>query len=110
MEKVSRQTVLKLLEKNIQDLEAFKSNATANGGKNKYAWVKLGAGGKLVELKINKLDLEGKLFSAKTGPQTSSGNSTFFLTIAVISTIFVSLLVIVIYLEKRKSEKKKMEP
>src|SRR5436305_912287 len=50
-----------LLKKTIQDLEAFESDKTANGGKNNYAWVKLGAGGKLVELKIIKLDQERKL-------------------------------------------------
>jgi hypothetical protein len=43
-----------LLEKTIQNLENFESNETANGGKNKYAWIKLGAGGKLMDLKIKK--------------------------------------------------------
>ncbi|CAI2196904.1 12247_t:CDS:2, partial [Funneliformis geosporum] len=50
------------------------------------------AGGKLVELKINQLDLEGKLFSTKTRPQTTSDNSTLFFTVAVISVIFILLL------------------
>ncbi|CAG8839200.1 12480_t:CDS:2, partial [Racocetra persica] len=37
------QLALKLLKKIIQDLEAFESDKTANGGKNSYAWRKLGA-------------------------------------------------------------------
>ncbi|CAG8528624.1 2421_t:CDS:2 [Ambispora gerdemannii] len=72
----------KLLEKTIQDLENFEKNNENNGGKNNYAWVKLGGGGKLIELKIIKLNQEGKLCPVKPNLQTSSDDSRFFPTIA----------------------------
>ncbi|CFW93051.1 protein of unknown function [endosymbiont DhMRE of Dentiscutata heterogama] len=101
------QLALKLLKKIIQDLEAFESDKTANGGKNNYAWCKLGAGGKLAELIIEKSHLEGKLSPpSRSNSPTTPNNSSLVSKIVVISLIFLLILGIIIYVSKGKKKAK----